>query len=278
MPAAATFSPARQPANELMRLSAVNRSGLMGSGNTDHFDFYTGMFRHIAGVPVSYTGLLDDTRQFFLSENFTGAMTGKTEVAREATVCQYALLDTKPYIVSDLRVDPVFHRHPLVTEDPHWVFWAGFPIVTREGYVLGTICAVDFEPRHLTQDTIDQLSAVTANLALFIQMQTDQQELAAQKCAEVLGALAMEGVARLEDARAFLKLCMGHHLDTSERDALVAAGLAVLEGDDVELSSSGSTLKTGQGLGPAEYKNRKSLIHDFDLLDDMFDMMDTEDQ
>ncbi len=275
--ATSTFQPARHPANEAMRLRAVNRSGLMGSVNTDHFDFYTGMFRHIAEVPVSHAGLLDDTRQYFLSENFTGSMTGKTEVVREETVCQYALLDTKPYVVNDLRIDPVFHNHPLVTNDPHWVFWAGFPIVTREGHVLGTICAVDFEPRHLDQDIIDRLSTITANLALFIQMQTDQQEMVARKSADVLTALEGAGVANLTDARAFLKLCMGQHLDRSEHDGLIKAGLAISDEGSLKLTSNGNALKTGQGLGPAEYKSMKSLIHDFDMLEEMFDVMDDED-
>src|SRR6056297_2526388 len=102
------FQPARMPANEERRLSAVKRSGLMGSKALSRFDIYTKLFRHIAGVPVSYTGLLDEARQYFLSENFTGCLTGTSEVDREETLCQYALLDTKPVIVSDMRQHPTF--------------------------------------------------------------------------------------------------------------------------------------------------------------------------
>lgn len=269
-----TFAAARLPANEGRRLSAVRRSGLMGTANKARFDIYTRLFCHIARVPVSYTGLLDEARQYFLSENFTGCLTGTSEVDREETLCQYALLDTKPNIVPDLRENDVFRHHRLVTGDPHWVFWAGFPLVTQEGYVLGTICAVDFEPRQLSSEQVDLLRGVAADMTLTIQMQADQQEMLAEKCAAVLDALAVAGIADCATARAFLGLCMDTPIDKTGRARLVQAGLAIEDGAELALSAEGNTLRTGQGLGPAAYKAKASPIRDADLLDAMFDMMD----
>lgn len=268
------FVSARLPANEDRRLSAVRRTGLMGTANKARFDIYTRVFRHIAGVPVAYTGLLDEARQYFLSENFTGCLTGVSEVAREETLCQHALLDTKPNIVPDLRENDVFRHHPLVTGDPHWVFWAGFPLVTQEGYVLGTVCAVDFEPRQMSSEQVDLLRGVAADMALTIQMQADQQEMLAEKCASVLDALAGAEIVDISTARAFLGLCMNGPIDKAGRARLVQAGLAIEEGADLALSAEGNTLRTGQGLGPAAYKVQASPIRDADLLDAMFEMMD----
>lgn len=276
--AADAFLPARRPANEGNRLGAVKRTGLIRSGNTKNFETYTRLFRQIASVPVSYTGLLDDVRQYFLAENFTGCIAGASELPRKETLCQYALLDTKPYIVSDLRNDPTFQHHPLVVREPHWVFWAGFPIVTQQGYVLGTICAVDFQPRELSAEVISLLQDVTRNLALFIQMQTAQQDLFAQKFEVLLKALSDDGLETIRDARAFLNLCLEKPVSKPERDALVSCGVAEIQNDTLVLATKGATLKTGYGLGPSDYKTKKSPLHDSAMLESMLDMIGQEEE
>ncbi|MDG3042182.1 GAF domain-containing protein [Roseicyclus marinus] len=267
------FLPARLPSNETVRLAAVKRTGLMGSEALSRFDIYTKLFRHIAGVPVSYTGLLDEARQYFLSENFTGCLLGATEVARQETICQHALLDTRPVIVPDMRIHPTFAGHPLVHDDPPWVFWAGFPLVTQEGYVLGTICAVDHVPRTLTQEQVDLLTGVAADLTLSIQLQTDQQERIAAACGAVLTSLQDAGIEQLSTARAFLNLCRSLPVTPEQRAHLVSSGLAVEIDGSLSLTEAGNTLKTGNGLGPAEYKTRTSPLKDMQLIDAMFDLI-----
>lgn len=267
------FAPARPPANELARLAAVKRTGLMGSQALSRFDIYTRLFRHIAGVPVSYTGLLDEARQYFLSANFTGCLMGASEVARQETICQHALLDTRPFIVSDMRIHPTFASHPLVHDDPPWVFWAGFPLVTQEGYVLGTICAVDFVPRILTPEQVDLLTGVAADLTLSIQLQTDHQERVAAACEAVLTSLHDAGVQGLAEAGAFLRLCRGLPVASGAGEDLLSAGLVHQKDGGLCLTETGNALKTGNGLGPAEYKTRTSPLRDTQLIDAMFEML-----
>lgn len=267
------FHPARLPANEAARLAAVQRTGLMGSANLSRFDIYTRLFRHVAGVPVAYTGLLDEARQYFLSENFTGCLTGSSEVARDETLCQHALLDTAPFIVPDLRLHPTFAGHPLVRDDPPWVFWAGFPLVTAEGYILGTICAVDFQPRHLSTEQLDLLTGIAADLTLSIQMQTDQQERVASDCAAILSSLKAAGLSGIGAARGFLDLCRGLPVAASDRAELVATGLADVTPQGLSLTAAGNALKSGHGLGPAEYKSKTSILRDSQMLDAMFELL-----
>lgn len=269
-----TAVPARPPSNEKGRLAAVHRTGLMGSTHTARFDIYTRLFRHVAQVPVAYTGLIDEARQYFLSDNFTGCMTGVGEVAREKTICQHALLSSEPIIVPDMRAHPTFAQHPLIAGDPYWVFWAGFPLITAEGYVLGTLCAVDFEPRTLDTAQIDLMRGIAADMALTIQLQADQQERIAVDCAAVLAALDHAGVKSLVAAQAFLDLCMERPVDSDRAKPLVAAGLVDLHLGEASLTAAGATIRTGHGLGPAHYKHNSSPIHDADLLDAMFNMID----
>ena len=60
-------------------------------------------------------------------------------------------------IVPDMTADPRFDRSPLVTGDPFCRFYCGMPLITDEGYALGTLCVMDFEPRQLTFEQIEAL-------------------------------------------------------------------------------------------------------------------------
>ncbi|WP_304615800.1 GAF domain-containing protein [Paracoccus sp. (in: a-proteobacteria)] len=267
------FIPALPPANEAARLAAVRRSGLMDSENISRFDIYTRLFREIARTPIAYTGLIDEARQYFLSENFTGCMTGRREVAREDTICQYALRDTRPIIIDDLRVNPIYHRHALVTGDPWWVFWAGFPLVTPDGLVLGTLCAVDFEPRKLDEAQVDLMRGVAEAMAISIRLQTDQQDALADRTKAVLEDLKASGVTSVDAARDFLDLCLEHPV-TRPDPQLMGTGLIQTGPEGVSLSSSGRSLKTGRGLGPSSFRVRTSPLRDKAVLDQMFEMLE----
>jgi len=269
-----TAIPARIPANETGRLAAVRRTGLMGSTATARFDIHTKLFRSIAQVPVSYLGLIDETRQYFLSENFTGCLTNVAEVARDQTICQHALLSSDPVIVPDMRQHPTFAQHPLIAGDPYWVFWAGFPLITTEGYILGTLCAVDFEPRSLSVEQIELMRGIAADLTLSIQLQADHQERIAHDCAEVIASLTKSGLTRLQDAAAFLDLCMERPLSTERAEALIQQGLVERNEGKLSLTAAGNSLKTGRGLGPAQYKTKASAIRNTELLDAMFGMIE----
>jgi adenylate cyclase len=60
-------------------------------------------------------------------------------------------------VVPDLTQDQRFDRSPMVVGDPHCRFYCGMPLITDEGYALGTLCVMDFERRQLTFDQIESM-------------------------------------------------------------------------------------------------------------------------
>jgi class 3 adenylate cyclase len=79
------------------------------------------------------------------------------EAPRETAVCSTTICGTEVLVVPDMTQDRRFDRSPMVVGDPHCRFYCGMPLITDEGYALGTLCVMDFEPRALTFDQIESM-------------------------------------------------------------------------------------------------------------------------
>ena len=96
------FVPAPKPLNENRRLEAVKKSGLMDVDNKDLFIIYNELAKQISNFPFSYTGIIDETRQYVLCQ--VGLPDDvPNSIPREETFCQYTLNSTEPLIVENLR-------------------------------------------------------------------------------------------------------------------------------------------------------------------------------
>ena len=88
----------------------------MDVANEELFLIYTELAKEISNMPVSYTGLIDEERQYMLCH--VGLSEDRPESPRERTFCQFALNSTDPIIVEDCSKDERFKNHPVVTGDP----------------------------------------------------------------------------------------------------------------------------------------------------------------
>ena len=206
------YKPAPLPKNEARRLEAVKRTGVMDVDNTDLFIVYNELAKQISNMPVSYTGLIDEERQYFLCH--VGMPEDMPEsVPREFTFCQYALNSTNPLIVENCKLDDRFKNNPIVTNPPFVTFYAGFPIVNEGGMVLGTLCVTDIKPNKLDYNQINLLEKLTGRLAHQLEIQSAQREITAFKTIDLLLKLKKRFVDfEIEDIIAYLSIINGQNI------------------------------------------------------------------
>ena len=87
--------------------------------------------------------MIDQNRQWFK------ACVGMSpaEVNRKISFCAHAILADEVFVIPDTFRDQRFCDNPQVTTAPFIRFYAGAPLITSEGFRLGTLCLVDTVPR-----------------------------------------------------------------------------------------------------------------------------------
>jgi len=215
------FSPAPIPSNETRRLEAVRKTGVMDVANEELFLIYTELAKEISNMPVSYTGLIDEKRQYMLCH--IGLPEDRPESPRERTFCQFALNSTDPIIVEDCSKDERFKNHPVVTGDPFVKFYGGFPLVTQGGLILGTLCVVDTElGKKLDENQITLIQKLAARLAHQLETQGDQREITASRAIDMLKVVIKHNPdLTIKDTINFLTVIEGRPIDESGKQSLI---------------------------------------------------------
>jgi signal transduction histidine kinase len=162
------------PENENERLAALKEYDILDSMPERDFDDITRLASEICQTPISLITLVDAGRQWFKSHHGLDV----PETKREHAFCAHAINDPeKILIVPDSRRDKRFMDNPLVTGDPHIVFYTGVPLLTPNGHALGTLCVIDHEPKKLNERQLDALTALANQVVRLIELRKANRKL-----------------------------------------------------------------------------------------------------
>ena len=183
------------PPNEAARVAALRSYDILDTLPEEEFDDLVRLAAHICGTPISLLSLLDDQRQWFKAKVGMDV----SETPKDVAFCAHAIEGRELFVVSDASKDPRFAANPLVQGDPNIRFYAGAPLVTRDGHALGTLCVIDREPRQLDARSREALRTLS-NLAV---TQLELRRSSSRLRAELEHRLRLE--ANLQQAVAYQK-------------------------------------------------------------------------
>ncbi len=162
------------PANEEERLRALNEYEILDTLPDEDFDEITRLASDICRTPISLVSLVDPSRQWFKSRY--GLADAETE--RRFSFCAHAINHPEDvFVVTDSRKDDRFAGNPYVVGDPHVVFYAGVPLVTPQGYALGTLCVIDIKPRELSATQISALRILSKQVIKLFELRKKNLKL-----------------------------------------------------------------------------------------------------
>jgi signal transduction histidine kinase len=156
------------------RLQALYDYDILDTISEEEYDCITKIAVQICNVPASLITFLDKDRQWFKSHLGIDIM----ETPRAISFCNYTITDPdNVLVVRDMRIDERFSQNPLVTNAPNAVFYAGAPLVTPDGYALGSICVLDGKVNDLNEEQRSALKGLAQQVMARLELQKKVKEL-----------------------------------------------------------------------------------------------------
>ncbi|WP_109301341.1 ATP-binding protein [Aquimarina sp. AU474] len=155
------------PINENLRLGALKSLDILDTKTEKEFDDITALASFICGTEISLISLVDNDRQWFKSKYGLDIC----ETPRNVSFCAHAILDPdNVMIVEDARKDKRFSENPLTEKEKLVIFYAGVPLVDKDGFALGTLCVIDSKPKKLSKRQLDSLKALANQVTLLFEL------------------------------------------------------------------------------------------------------------
>jgi GAF domain-containing protein len=162
------------PANEIKRLKVLWQYEVLDTVPEEVFDDLTELAARICEAPIALISLVDEKRQWFKAK--VGLSVNET--SRDVSFCTHAINQTDLFIVPDATADARFANNPLVTSDPKIRFYAGAPLITPDGYALGSLCVIDKVSRELRHEQKQALRILARHVVSQLELRRRSRELA----------------------------------------------------------------------------------------------------
>lgn len=155
--------------DEAERLRVLHGYEIVDTPSEESFDRITRLAQKLFGAPISLVTFIDDRHAWFKSHQGLKA----DGAPRALSFCAHVVNADRPVIVTDAAADPRFARNPLVAGEPKIRFYAGAPLRTPSGVVIGAVSVIDRRPR-----AFDGAQAATlADLAAMVMNELELRRL-----------------------------------------------------------------------------------------------------
>ncbi|MDR7194629.1 putative bifunctional diguanylate cyclase/phosphodiesterase [Luteimonas terrae] len=154
-------------AAEVTRLAALRDLALLDTPESDSFDRITRMASRLFDTPIAAVSLTDAHRQWFKSHVGTAGR----EIPRDKAPCAEVTASAQVLVVPDLQLDPRFRDGVLARSGVR--FYAGAPLITRDGHALGAMCVLDRTPREASADDLASLRDFAAMVMAQVELERD---------------------------------------------------------------------------------------------------------
>jgi serine phosphatase RsbU (regulator of sigma subunit) len=131
---------------------------LLPAASDEAFERFVRLVRHQLSVPVALVTLVSAVEQVFPgAAGLPEPYQSERRTPLSHSFCQHVVASSEPLVIEDARRHPLV-RHNLAVPDLHVVAYAGMPLVDADGRVIGSLCAIDSQPRRWTDTDLAVLT------------------------------------------------------------------------------------------------------------------------
>ena len=160
-------------AKETLRLAKLQDYNILDTPSEPAYDDIAKLAAHICQTPVALVSLIDAKRQWFKAS--VGLDVADTP--RSVAFCAHTIQRKGLMVVEDTFKSQLFRNNPLVLGPPNIRFYAGAPLITPDGYALGSLCVVDYRPRALSVEQLQALERLSRQVVAQMELSSKATQL-----------------------------------------------------------------------------------------------------
>ena len=161
------------PGNETARLHALRHYKTSDPEVGELLDNFTRMAAQICSAPFALLTFIDSDR--LIHKSCVGIR--PADSARDRSLFSWAILESALFVACDTTKDVRLRKNPLVSGEPAVRFFAAAPLLTSEGYALGTLSVMDRKPRDLTPGQASALRSLASAVISQLELKQKEQEI-----------------------------------------------------------------------------------------------------
>ena len=162
--------------DEAGRMAALRHFGILDTPADAGFDRITALAARLFSVPIARISFVDSDRVWYKSRHGAPGLLG---TPRGAGLCASVVGERRAWIVTDAATDPRTVTCPLVTGGPRIRFYAGVPLATADGHVLGVLSVMGLAPRNVAPEEVTTLEDLAAILTHELEARVEARRAAA---------------------------------------------------------------------------------------------------
>lgn len=142
---------------EVARLEALRQYQILDTEPEEAYDNLAQLAAFICGTSISLVNFIDENRQWFKAKVGLNV----SEMPRCVGLSYLCQERRNVVVIPDTLADETLANNAVVTGYPYIRFYAGVPLITPKGDMLGTLCVIDQTPKELSQKQVEALVALS---------------------------------------------------------------------------------------------------------------------
>ncbi|MCL6752956.1 GAF domain-containing protein [Nostoc sp. CCCryo 231-06] len=142
---------------EVKRLEALRQYQILDTEPEEAYDNLAKLAAFICGTSISLVNFIDENRQWFKAKVGLDI----SEMPRCIGLSYLCQERRNVVVIPDTLADETLANNAVVTGYPYIRFYAGVPLITPKGDMLGTLCVIDQAPKELSQKQVEALVALS---------------------------------------------------------------------------------------------------------------------
>jgi GAF domain-containing protein len=157
LPVAGILQDVRAAVADRERVAALRRLVLLDTPTSEAFDRLVRLVARVLSCPIALLTLIDADRQYFKAAvGLPEPLASLRQTPLSHSICQYVVARGARLVICDTAVEHWLDGNLAVREFGVRAY-AGVPLLTTDGYVVGTLCAADVRPRFWTAEELQNL-------------------------------------------------------------------------------------------------------------------------